>query len=522
MKTIIIGAGLGGIITGILLKKAKPEDEVIIYDGNKIPGGFCTAFEKVTTYNDEKIKYTVNIPLLTSDFAEGDPFDLFFKYLGVKNIRWNIVDKLFQYYPQNEDPILFTKSGGIKNLLDRAGDDEKKNIQKFFDEMKVFYNDIFHRSYVNPTPLQALELLFKIPKSIITLMTDKPYLKSLDEIGIKTQSIKDLLCAAEAFLGVDVDKVSTVLEKLMLQSFLENNAVQPSKGNTFQTLSDNIAERFVELGGVINYNTPVESVTFDGGKASGVVINGEKTASDTVIISTGQDRIYDLIKNGKQIPKINSLMKKIKKIPFSNSDFYSYYLVDRKFVEANPKFVDIAYHVYRLPEGRDRCNWKLAMSIPNQMYNDKYYVLWIVMVEQDQNKIDEWIDLRKNDYKKYTDEKEKMASYFIEILQEIEPAFKKEPPLKHILTLSPASYIPYGSKYPICGLAQVPDNVGAKRMTPPILDNLFISSASSFSGGLWGAIAGAWQGFTAMYEKIYGVRIGNHDVLYKPGLDNLP
>jgi phytoene dehydrogenase-like protein len=522
MKHIIIGAGLGGLITGILLKKAKPGDEVVIYDGNKIPGGFCTAFEKVTTYENEKIKYTINIPLLTSDFAEGDPFDLFLEYLGVKNIKWNIVNNLFQFYPLDEKPILFTKSRGIEDLLERADEDEKKKIIKFFDEMKVFYNDIFHRAYVNSTPKQAIELLFKIPKSIMTMINDKPYLDSLNDIGIKNQSIKDLLCAAEAFLGVDVDKVSSVLEKLMLQSFLENNAVQPAEGNTFQTLSDNIAERFLELGGKINYNTSVDSISFAGKKADGVIINGGKIPSDYVIISTGQDRILDLIRSGGSIPQVKSLVKKIKKIPFSNSDFYSYYLVDRKFVEENPRFIDIAYHVYKLPKGLDRCNWKLAMSIPRQMYNDKYYVMWIVMVEQDQKKIDEWMDLRKKDYKKYTEEKERMAEMFLKELQEVEPVFKKHPPLKHIITFSPASYLPYGSKYPICGLAQVPENVGAKRMSPVVLDNLFISSGSNFSGGMWGAIAGAWQGFAAIYEKVYGIQVGNHDVLYKPELKNLP
>jgi hypothetical protein len=523
MKHIIIGAGLGGMLTGILMKKARPDDEVVIYDGNAIPGGFCTAFEKLTNYNDEKIKYTINIPLLTSDFAENHPFDLFLKYLGVKNINWKKVDKLFQFYPLNEKPILFTKSNGINELIERAVPEERENIKKFFAEMKIFYNDIFHKAYVNNTPKQAIELLFKIPKTIITLLTDKPYLKTLNKIGInKSKDVKDVLCAAEAFLGVDVDKVSSVMEKLMLQSFLENDSVQPDKNDNFQTLSNNIANRFIELGGIIHYKTKVDSITFDNKKATGIKIGGQLVAADNVIISTGQDMIYDLIKDGEYIPKVKSLMKKIKKLPFPNSDFYSYYLVDKKFVDENPRFIDIAYHVYKLPEGIDRCNWKLAMSIPNQLYNDKYYIMWIVMVEQDQKEIDRWIDLRNADYKKYTEEKEKMSELFIKQLQTVEPAFKKNPPLKHVLTFSPASYLPYGSKYPICGLAQVPENATAKRMTPHILENLSISSASSFSGGLWGAIGGAWQGFTAIYEKLYGIQIGNHDVVYKPGLKNLP
>ena len=94
----------------------------------------------------------------------------------------------------------------------------------------------------------------------------------------------------------------------------------------------------------------------------------------------------------------------------------------------------------------DRCNWKLAMSVPNQLYNGKYYIMWLVMFEQDQDKINRWVELRKNDYKKYSEEKEKVSEDFLKKLQEVEPVFKKNPPIKPVLTFSPASYLPFGSK----------------------------------------------------------------------------
>ena len=102
-KIVIVGGGLGGLITGILLKKARPENEISIYDANKIPGGFCTSFEKVVMIDNEKVKYLINIPLLVSDFGPGEPFDVFLKYIGVANLEWIIKKKLFQYYPLNKD-----------------------------------------------------------------------------------------------------------------------------------------------------------------------------------------------------------------------------------------------------------------------------------------------------------------------------------------------------------------------------------------------------------------------------------
>ena len=144
------------------------------------------------------------------------------------------------------------------------------------------------------------------------------------------------------------------------------------------------------------------------------------------------------------------------------------------------------------------------------------------MVEQDQDIVNEWINLRHTDYSKYAKEKQKVSDKYLKELQLVDPLFKEQPPIKSVLTFTPASYIPYGSKYPICGLAQTPDNFLMTRMKVVLLDNLFISAGASFSGGLWGAIAGGWQGFVISYKKMFGIEIGNHDILYKPGLKNLP
>ncbi len=521
VKTVIIGAGLGGLIHGIMHKKARPGDEVIIYDLNKIPGGFCTAFQKAAAYKEEKIKYTVNIPLLVSDFGKDEPFDKFLNYLGVKNLNWKPVDKMFQYYPENAEPFLFTKAGA-KDLIERSSKKERKKLENFFKKMKDFYNDIFHRAVVNPTPIQAIKMLLSMPASILTMLGDKPYLKMLDHIGIESPVIKEILSAAEAFMGVDVDKVSAVGEMLMIQSFLEHTAMQPTGGDNFQTLSDRLAERFVGLGGKLILNTPVERVLFDKRNACGVVVNGETVPADIVVIATAQDRIKELINGGKHIPKIKSLVNKIDKLPYPNSDFYCYYLIDKQTVDKYPKLTEVAYHVYKMKSGQDRCNWKLAAWVPDELYNNKYYVLALVMVEQDQVEVDRWMKLREDDYKLYNEEKEKMADKFLKDLQSVEPIFKEHPPLKHLMTFSPASYLPYGSKFPISGLAQVPENFGAKRMKPKLLNNLYISSGANFSAGVYGAICGGWQGFVSCYHDIFGVEIGNHDVIYKPGLKNLP
>ncbi len=518
LKNIIVGAGLGGLVHGVLLKKEQPGDEVIIYDANKIPGGFCTSFQKATFYNGEKIKYKINVPLITSDFAKGEPIDLLFNYMGVKNIEWKIVDKFVQYYPLNKKPFLITKKIDNEILELTKSKKEKKALTNFFEFLHKFYNDLFYKSYIDPTFFQILKMLFTIPKSVFTLLFDKPYINILKKIGIRTQVIKDILCIAEPFFGTPAVQASSVGEMMMLQCFLENNAEQPASGYTFQDISNNLAERFIELGGKLILNTKVDKITFEKNKAKGVLINNNEVKADNVILAVAQDRIEELINRGKDISKIKKVLRTFKKLIYSNSDYYCYYLIDKKFVDENPRFMEIAYHVYKIPRGMDKSNKKIAAWIPNELYNNKYYTLGVFMFEPDQKKVDNWIELRKNDYKKYKKEKEEIAERYLKILLEVEPAFKKNPPIKPILIMSPASYFSYGSKFPINGLAQTPDNFGVKRIHKILLKNLFISGGASFSAGLWPAIAGGWQSFAASYKKIYKTKIGNHDVLYRPSI----
>ncbi|MCG8568975.1 MAG: hypothetical protein MJB14_02440 [Spirochaetes bacterium] len=520
-KTIIIGAGLGGLITGNLLKKARPQDEVIIYDSNKIPGGFCNGFQKVGKVGEEKVKYTINIPVVTSDFQANEPFDLFLQYLGIENINWKVVDKPFMYYPTDDEPFLFTKNG-VTDLLARTPEAERPQAKAFFDHMRKFYNEVFHKANMNPGPIDAIKMLFTLPTTVSTMMANKTYRKHIDDMGIKTPVIREIFSVTEGFMGVEVEKASAVGELLMIQSFLENSLLQPANGHTFQTLSDRLAENFIKLGGQIQYKTMVDSVLFNDKQASGVVINGEEIAADFVVLSVAQDRIEKLVEKGAHIPKIKKFLKKVQKLPYPNSDFYSYYLVEKELFEKRPVYDTILYHIYRKNKGLGGKDWNLFLILPDELYNEKYYCMALLYVEHDQKKIDWWFDLRNTDYQAYEKEKEKYSQLLLNELIESEPLFADQDKIHPVLTMSPASYLDYGSKYPISGLAQTPANFGMTRMKQVLLDNLFISGGASFSAGVWGAMAGGWIGFTQAYQKMTGIKIGNNDVLYKPDLKNLP
>ncbi|MCG8568584.1 MAG: hypothetical protein MJB14_00455 [Spirochaetes bacterium] len=72
----------------------------------------------------------------------------------------------------------------------------------------------------------------------------------------------------------------------------------------------------------------------------------------------------------------------------------------------------------------------------------------ILYIEQDQNKVDWWRDLRKKSYPVYQEEKDKMADFLLDQFSQSETLFQNKDQIHPVLTLSPASYERYGSKYP--------------------------------------------------------------------------
>ncbi len=516
-KIIIIGAGLGGLTHGILLKSANPDINVEIYDMNSYPGGFCFSFKKSTMHENEKVTYTINLPVVTTDFEDEGRLGLFLKFLGIKNIRWEHIKFPFAYYSPDEKPFIYSHDK-ISDIVDLFPADEKSKAVDLFSEMQRIFHDVLNKIRLNPTPVQAIKMLFTMPETMLFLIKNRTYHKHIQKKGIKTPYLQDMLCIAESFMGVEPERASALAEIVTIQSLLTSNPMQPAMGDNFQTLSKRFADRFIELGGKIYLNSKVDSVVFNKNKAEGIRINGRVEKSDAVILAVAQDKIKELIQEGKSISKIKKTISNIDKIGFANTDYYAYYLIDKKVVDKEPRLLDVSSHIYRRYNKTTGKHWNLNMFIPKELINDKYYLMSLFYVEKDQDAINQWIDQKTNNYPLYEEKKKIIDDMLLSEFIDSEPIFKEIPPLKKLISISPASYEPYGSKYPINGLAQTPMNFGLTRMQPVLLDNCFISGGASFSAGIWGALAGGWSSFTASYKKLFGIKIGDNSLMFKPGM----
>jgi prolycopene isomerase len=293
---VVVGAGLGGLAAGSLL--AKRGVGVLVVEQHSIPGGACTSFRREGRVYDSgaalifgfgKEGYNIHHTLVNSLEEEITVIarEKFFRldFAGQPIEVWKDLDR---FLPEVEK--LFPS--------------EKDEIRKLYAFLVGFYErDIKGQNLVTPpsemsdrekrkmlsNPLRLLRLRKVLGQSAADFMG--PYLKSR-----RLLEFYDKLCASYAYITM---KETPAM--MALTMFTDNHA-----GGTYyvaqsaQTYS-NILEKSIESnGGTMLYNSKVDGIVFEGGKACGVRLeDGLKIGADRVISNTTVWNLYhDLIPQG--------------------------------------------------------------------------------------------------------------------------------------------------------------------------------------------------------------------------------
>jgi phytoene dehydrogenase-like protein len=273
---VIIGAGVGGLSTGILLSLLNYS--VTVVEKNPLPGGL------MRSYRRGGIDCPVGVHYVGALGAQ-EPLGKMFRVLGIS------VEELFFRMGQ----------GGIidRYIFDDFVFDLPVSIDAFEKNLKSSF----------PAETAALDVIAKNLREIARRMLDPSFLLNqgdpfqnidffqpmgefLDKLEVSA-GLRAVLAIPCHLIGVELVECPVIFHHMVLASYLFSSWRLKESGST---MADVFTRRFQELGGKLILNDGCEKIILDEGEVAGVrLTSGIVLSADTVVAAVHPKILLDLL-----------------------------------------------------------------------------------------------------------------------------------------------------------------------------------------------------------------------------------
>lgn len=271
-KTIIIGAGPGGLVAGLILQHHGFNVE--IFEKNKIPGG------RNSYINIDGHKFDVGPTFLMMKYI----LDEVFTEIGLKtedHLNLTRLSPMYRLYYKDKEMDIYEEKDKMKKEIEKNFPGEGKSLDKFYKiEERRFkylmpclqkdYSGVL--KYFNKYFIKAIPF-FSIPKTLYQILGN--YFKNEDlKISFTFQS---------KYLGMSPWQCPAAFAMI---PYVEHAMGIYHVEGGLSNISEKMAEIFIKIGGIIHYNKKVEKVFFKEKAAKGINLNdGTEIKADDVIIN---------------------------------------------------------------------------------------------------------------------------------------------------------------------------------------------------------------------------------------------
>ena len=502
---VIIGGGNSGLVTGLLWQKNRPGDSVLIIEKEPCPGGFITAYRRDG--------YVFETTQLFPDIM--DIMDYIGLELSLKEYKGNFMRRLIVHGDEVKEYHLPSGAEPLARYLMEQFPDDADRIRKFMDYSVDLFAQV-GKLKANMTLRDKLATPFKAPKVMANL--SKTYEELLDRFDITNPSLRELMETFTSFAGVPPGKASSILTTGAMLSSIKR-CFRPY--GYFDEFPASEAELFQQRGGEILLGTEVERIIVEDGAATGVNIKGEDGVIRAGRVVSTVDPMVALRRmvGDEHLPV--KYVDRLKAIIMSSSSFNVALGLDDE-IDVAGLDLDYPYNVLSTELGTTDRLFDAFLRGENA-FSETCFHLGIIcpsLTTGGKNTLTlravpfgpgEWIGLRRKNPERYREEKEKLADFFIGLVEKyMIPGLTEHIVVKDIAT--PATYARYsgsptGSIYDMASLVT---QFGPKRlpMKTPI-GNLFMPK---FSHGIYGTTTGAVQVVDLMLNRTFN----NGDSLFNP------
>ena len=323
-KTVsVIGAGVAGLASAIRLQHAGYD--VTLYEKEGIPGGKMNVVEK-DGYRFDLGPSLVMMPELYREVFEltgRDPDD----YIPMQRL-----DPMYAAF-FDDGKEKFDVSSDLVSLINTMEGISDKDAQGFLR----YLTDIYERFIVAKD--HFLQRPFRNAKDFYNPSTIKQALKlktfdSADHMiskYVKDDRLRQMLSFQTLYIGLSPKSGPSLYTIIPMIELLYG--VWFIKGG-MHTMAESMEKLFLELGGKVHYNSPVQEILIENQEAKGIRLADREVLSDFVMCNADFPyAMKNLVKDTKAKGKYTD--KKIDSMKYSCSCFILYLGMDRKYEEVS-------------------------------------------------------------------------------------------------------------------------------------------------------------------------------------------
>lgn len=306
---IIIGSGLGGLVTGNLL--AKKGHKVTIFESHNMPGGYTAGFYRKGFYFESGTLSFESKPTVFKAMRD----------IGVEE-KIEFVEQKTRLLSEKLDRVP-NSIEDFKDMLYSAYPSQKESLNKFFEEVDTMNKGL----NISDEPIPYLYSGVHFLKALLPYVTKGPKaMKVIKEYGdLTTTELIERFFEKDSELfnlvsGLGYPDMSAVFIGSALLSVF--NDYWTVKGG-MQSWANVLAENFKSLGGELKLNSYVSKIITRDGAAVGVFCNGVEYSADCVIAACDYKKTFlKLLDNPSLIH--SQVQEKIKNSPVSEGIFTVY------------------------------------------------------------------------------------------------------------------------------------------------------------------------------------------------------
>lgn len=295
---IVVGAGNGGLVSGVVLSKSGLK--TLVLEKHNIPGGFASSFVR------GRFEFEAALHVLADLGQEGNRGNLgrFFDEIGL-DVEWAEVPEAYRLIT-TEDPegnLDVVMPMGVDAFIDKMEEyvpGSRESVTKYLALSKEVYEAMYYLGQ-NKGNVDRKELLEKYGNFVRTCAYTQQQVLDALKMPRKAQRI---LNAYWTYLAVEMERINFTIFGVMIYALLEKSAFIPKLRS--HEISVAFDKKIKEYGGEIEYNSEVEQILTENGRVIGVKTKkGEYIKTGYVIANASEHTVYGkLIYPKSEVPEM--------------------------------------------------------------------------------------------------------------------------------------------------------------------------------------------------------------------------